>query len=326
MNTNNRMMAACRASLAVLCFAAAAAAAQTYPTKAIRIVVGFPPGGATDVVARALGQKLSEAVGQPVVIDNRAGAASNIASEHVATAAKDGYTLLMGTISLAINATLYRKLPYDAAKDLAPVTQATSAPFMLVVHPSVPAHSVKEFIAFARAKPGQLNYASAGNGSGAHLFAAMFGSMAGIKIVHVPYKGAAPATTAVLGGETPFMLDNIVTTLPLAQSGKLRALGVTTIRRAAAAPNIPTIAEAAVPGYDANSWFGLFAPAGTASAVVSRLHGDLVKILRAPDVRERLASLGCEPAGTSPADFGAFFRAEVVKWGKVVRESGAQID
>ena len=317
---------ACRAALAALGLISTFAAAQTYPTKPVRVVVGFPPGGATDVVARLLGERLSATLGQQFVIDNRAGAASTIGSAYVANAPKDGYTLLMGTISLSINQTLYKTLPYDALRDLAPVSQVTSAPFLFVVHPSVPARSVKEFIALAKSKPGQLNYASAGNGSGAHLFAAMFGSMAGIKIVHIPYKGAAPATTAVLGGETPFMFDNIVTTLPLAQAGKFRALGVTTMKRAAAAPDIPTIAEAGVPGYDANSWFGIFAPAGTPPAVIGRLHDEIVRILRAPEVRERLASLGCEPAGTSPAEFGAFFRGEVVKWGKVVRESGVQID
>ncbi len=324
--STDRIMRACRATLAAAGLASALAAAQPYPAKPVRFVVGFPPGGATDVVARLLGERLSAALGQQFVIDNRAGAASTIASAYVANAPKDGYTILMGTVSLSINQTLYKKLPYDALRDLAPVSQATSAPFLFVVHPSVPAHTVKEFVALAKSKPGQLDYASAGNGSGAHLFAAMFGSMAGIDIVHVPYKGAAPATTAVLGGETPFMFDNIVTTLPLARSGKLRALGMTTIKRAAAAPDIPTIAEAGIPGYDANSWFGVFTPAGTQAAVVGRLHDEIVKILNAPEVRERLAGLGCEPAGTSPAEFGVFFRSEVTKWGKVVRESGAQID
>jgi len=310
----------------MLLLLSASAGAQTYPSKAVRLVVGFPPGGATDVVARALGQKMSEAFGQPVIIDNRAGAASNIATELVATSPRDGYTLLMGTISLAINASLYKNLPYDALKDLAPVSQVTSAPFLLVLHPSVPARTVKEFIALAKARPGQLNFASAGNGSGAHLFAEMFRSMAGIDIVHVPYKGAAPATTAVLSGETPFMFDNIVTTLPLARSGKFRALAVTTLTRASAAPDIPTVAEAGVPGYDANSWFGVFAPAGAPPAVINRLHTELVRILKAPDVKERLASFGAEPVGSDPARFAAFFRNEVAKWGKVVRDSGARID
>jgi tripartite-type tricarboxylate transporter receptor subunit TctC len=312
--------------LIALSIAAGAAAAQTYPAKPVRLVVGFPPGGATDVVARLLAEKLSVSLGQQFVVDNRAGAASNIAADYVANAPRDGYTILMGTISLAINPTLYKKLPYDAVRDFAPVSQVTSAPFLLVVHPSLPARNVREFIALAKKMPGQLNYASAGNGSGAHLFAAMFGSMAGIKIAHVPYKGAAPATTAVLSGEAQFMFDNIVTTLPLARAGKFRALAVTTAKRAAAAPELPTVAEAGVPGYDANSWFGVFAPTGTPQPVLDRLHAEIVKTLKQPDVRERLAGLGCEPAGTTPAEFGAFYKSEVAKWGKVVRETGVQID
>lgn len=322
MSTRHRLLL----TLVALLLMPAGAGAQGYPAKAVRLVVGFPPGGATDVVARTLGQKMSEAFGQPVVIDNRAGAASNIASEHVAAAPRDGYTLLMGTISLAINGSLYRNLPYDALKDLAPVSQVTSAPFLLVLHPSVPARNLKDFIALAKARPGQLQFGSAGNGSGAHLFAEMFRSMAGINITHIPYKGAAPATTAVLSGEIPFMFDNIVTTLPLAKAGKMRAIAVTTLARAAAAPDIPTVAEAGVPGYDANSWFGVFAPTGTPPAVIARVHGELIKILKAPDVRERLASFGAEPVGTDPAQFATFFRNEVAKWGKVVRESGARVD
>lgn len=300
--------------------------AQAYPTKPVRFVVGWPPGGATDVVARLISQKLSDALGQPVVVDNRAGAASNIGAELVAASPKDGHTIFMATVSVAINPTLYRKLPYDALRDFTAITQVTSTPFMFVTHPSLPVANVKQFVALAKSKPGELIYASAGSGSGAHLFTEMFRSMAGIKVVHVPYKGAAPATTATLSGETIFMFDNIVTTLPLARAGKLRALAVTTSTRSSAAPEIPTVAEAGVPGYDANAWFGVFAPSGTPPAVINRLHTEIVKIVKLPDVRDRFLALGGEPVGSTPAEFAAFFRNEVAKWGKVVKESGARAD
>jgi tripartite-type tricarboxylate transporter receptor subunit TctC len=303
-----------------------AAIAQNYPTKQVRFVVGFPAGGATDVVARAISQNLSEALGQPVVVDNRAGAASNIAAEIVATAPKDGHTIFMGTVSTAINPSLYKKLAYNALKDFAAITQVTDTPFMFVTHPSLPVKNVKEFIALAKAKPGQLNYGSAGNGSGGHLFTAMFGSMAGIQLLHVPYRGASFATTSVLAGETIFMFDNIVTTLPLARAGKLRALAVTTLKRSRVAEDIPTLAEAGVPGYDANAWFGVFAPAGTPDAVIARLQGEINRIVRVPEIRDRFQALGAEPVGSTSEQFAAFYRNEVAKWAKVVKESGAQID
>lgn len=300
--------------------------AQTYPTKPVRIVVGFPPGGATDVVARTISQKLGDALGQPVIVDNRAGAASNIGAELVAKSPKDGYTLFMGTVSTSINPSLYSKLAYDALREFTPVSQVTGTPFLFVVHPSLPVRSVREFVALARSRPGELNYGSAGSGSGGHLFVAMFGSMAGVKLQHVPYKGAAPATTATLSGETIFMFDNIVTTLPLARAGKLRALGVTTATRSAAAPEMPTIAEAGVPGYDANAWFGIFAPAGTPQAVVNRLNAEIVKIVKLPETRDRFLALGAEPVGSTAAEFGTFFKNEVAKWAKVVKDSGARVE
>ena len=309
-----------------LMFAVSVAFAQNYPTKQVRFVVGFPAGGATDVVARAISQNLSEALGHPVVVDNRAGAASNIAAELVATSPKDGHTIFMGTVSTSINPSLYKKLPYDALKDFAAVTQVTDTPFLFVTHPSLPVKNVKDFIALAKARPGQLNYGSAGNGSGAHLFTAMFGSMAHINLVHVPYRGASFATTSVLAGETIFMFDNIVTTLPLARAGKLRALAVTTPKRSRVADNIPTLAESGVPGYDANAWFGVFVPAGTPAAVINRLHGEISRIVKVPEMRDRFLALGAEPVGSTPEQFAAFFRAEVAKWAKVVKESGAQID
>ena len=300
--------------------------AQTYPAKPVRIIIGFPPAGATDVVARTIADKLPAALGQPVIVDNRPGAASNIAAELAAKSPKDGHTLFMGTVSTSINPTLYSKMAYDPLKDFAPITQVTGTPFVFVVHPSLPVRSVKEFVALARGKPGELNYGSAGSGSGAHLFVEMFASMAGLKLQHVPYKGAAPATTAILSGETIFMFENIVTVLPLARAGKLRALGVTTRARSSAAPEIPTIAEVGVPGYDANAWFGLFAPVGTPESVIGRLHAELVKIVKLPETRDRFLTLGAEPVGSSPAEFGAFFRNEVAKWAKVVKSSGARVD
>lgn len=309
-----------------LVLAAPAAIAQSYPTKQIRFIVGFPAGGATDVVARAISQNMAEALGQPVVVDNRAGAASNIAAEIVATSPKDGHTLFLGTVSLSVNRSLYKKLPYDALKDFAAVSQVTDTPFMFVTHPSLPVKNVKEFIALAKARPGQLSYGSAGNGSGGHLFTAMFASMAGVNLMHVPYRGAAFATTSALSGETIFMFDNIVTTLPLARAGRLRALAVTTIKRAPAAADIPTVAESGVPGYDANAWFGVFAPAGTPPAVINRLYAEISRIVKIPEIRDRFLALGAEPAGTTPDQFAAFFRNEVAKWAKVVKESGAQID
>jgi tripartite-type tricarboxylate transporter receptor subunit TctC len=309
--------------VALIC---APAIAQTYPSKQVRFIVGFPAGGATDVVARAISQHLSEALGQPVVVDNRAGAASNIAAELVATAPKDGHTIFMGTVSTAINPSLYKKLAYNALKDFAAVTQVTDTPFMFVTHPSLPVRNVKEFIALAKAKPGQLNYGSAGNGSGGHLFTAMFGSMAGVQLLHVPYRGASFATTSVLAGETIFMFDNIVTTLPLARAGKLRALAVTTLKRSRVAEDIPTMSQAGVPGYDANAWFGVFAPTGTPDAVIARLQSEISRIVKVPEVRDRFLALGAEPVGSTPEQFAAFYRNEVLKWAKVVKESGAQID
>lgn len=321
-----KVRGAAAAALLGMCLCHVAAHAQTYPTRPVRIVVGFPAGGATDVVARTISQKLGEALGQAVVVDNRAGAASNIGAEHVAHSPKDGHTLFMGTVSTSINPSLYKKLPYDALKDFTPVSQVTSTPFLFVVHPSLPARSVKEFIALAKSKPGELNFGSAGSGSGGHLFVEMFGSMARVKLMHVPYKGAAPATTATLSGETIFMFDNIVTTLPLARAGRLRALAVTTAIRSAAAPEMATIAESGVPGYDANAWFGIFAPAGTPPAVVSRLNAEIVRIVKLPETRDRFLALGAEPVGSTAEQFGTFFRNEVAKWAKVVKTSGAQVD
>ena len=306
--------------------ASSAAHAQAYPAKPVRIVVGFPPGGASDVAARAVGGKLAERLGQPVVVDNRAGAASNIGSEHVARSPADGYTVLLGTISLSINPSLYPKLPYDALKDFAPVTQISSSPFLLVVNPGTPYKSLADLIAAAKAAPKPLLYATAGNGSGSHLFMEYFAASAGITLAAVPYKGAAPAMNDVLAGAVPFTFDNIITTLPLHRAGRLRALAVSTRTRSTAAPDIPTLHELGVTDYDANAWFGLLVPAGTPADVVRKLYEETAESLKDPQVRERLLSLGSEPVGSSPGEFGRFFRAEVEKWGKVVHEAKVKIE
>jgi tripartite-type tricarboxylate transporter receptor subunit TctC len=300
--------------------------AAQYPAKPVKLIVGFPAGGASDVAARAVGQKLAERLGQPVVIENRAGAASNLASEHVAKSPADGYTVLLGTISLSINPSLYKSLPYDPLKDLVPVTQISSAPFLLVVNPATPYKSLNDLLAAARAAPQPLHYASAGNGSGAHLFMEYFASNAGIKLSHVPYKGAAPAMNDVLGGQVPMTFDNIITTLPLSKAGKLRPLAVSTKARSAAAPDIPTLNELGVRDFDATSWFGLFVPAGTPAEIVKKLQDETIESLKDPQVRERLLAVGSEPVGSTAAEFGRFFRNEVEKWGKVVRSAHVKID
>lgn len=301
------------------------AAAQTYPVKPVRMVVGFSAGGATDIVARAIGQNLHQAFGQPVIVDNRPGAASNIAADHVAKSPPDGYTLFMGSISLANNATLYSNLPYNALRDLAPIVHVTNTPFMLCVHPSIPVKSVKELVAFAKARPGQVQYGTAGNGSGAHLFTELFASMAGIKMQAIPYKGAAPAVNDLVGGQLAFVFDNVIGMVPLHKAGKLRCLAASSRSRSPIAPDIPTMQEAGIAGYVADAWFGLFAPAGTPAAVIERVNAEVNRAMQAPAIRNRFETLGCEPAGGSAAAFGAYFKSEIEKWGKVIRSAGVRL-
>lgn len=307
--------------------AVAGAAQAAYPDRPIRLIVGFPPGGASDVAARAIAAKMGALLGQAIVVENKSGAASNIGSDYVAKATPDGYTVLFGTISLAVNPSLYPKLSYDPLKDLAPVAQVASTPFLVVVNPGTPYHSVADLIAAAR-KPSEkpIYFASAGNGSGAHLFAELFNSQAGVKMQHVPYRGAAPAMSDVLGGQVPLTFDNIVTTLPLVKGGKLRALAVTTKTRSRAAPDIPTVAESGLPGYDATAWFGLFAPAGTPAAVIQKLSATAAQATQAPEVRAALEAVGCDPMGTSPQEFDTFFKSEIKKWAKVVDEAHVRVD
>ena len=297
-----------------------------YPTRPIKLVVGYPAGGASDVTARLIAQKLGENMGQPVVVENRPGSASNIGADVVAKAAPDGYTLLLGTISLSVNPSLYSKLTYDPIKDLTAVSLISSTAFLLVTNPKSPYQTVEDLLKVARAKPGDINYATAGNGSGSHLFTELFASSAGIKLNHIPYRGAAPAMTDVLGNRVPITFDNIVTTLPLVKTGKLRALAVSTKQRSRFAPDIPTLAESGVTGFDATAWFGLFAPAGTPPEIIKRLNKEVVSALKEPAVSEKLLQLGAEPAGSTPEAFDAFFKAEVAKWGQVVRSANIHVE
>jgi tripartite-type tricarboxylate transporter receptor subunit TctC len=305
----------------------AAAAADAYPAKPIRFVVAFPPGGGTDIIARSIAQKLSERLEQQVVVDNRPGAGGNIGTDIVAKSAPDGYTMLMGSAGpLAINASLFAKMPFDPVRDLAPVTLAASTPNVLVVHPSLKAATVNELIALARTRPGEINFASSGHGTPAHLAGELFNSMAGVKLVHVPYKGTAPALADLLGGQVQLMFSTMPPALPHVKDGKLRALAVTSRKRSRATPDLPTVDEAALPGFEANTWHGVVLPAGTPPAIIARLNREIVAILHLHDIVERLSSQGAEALGSTPEEFAAYIRSETLKWAKVVRDSGAKAE
>jgi len=299
---------------------------QEYPNRPVRVVVPFPAGGGTDIVARMVTQKLAESMSANFVIDNRGGAGGTIGTELAAKSAADGYTLVIVSGSHAINPSLYKKLPYDAVRDFAPVTLLVSGPGLLVVHPSVPARTVKELIALARSKPGQLFYASAGSGTPPHLAAELFKTMARVDIVHVPYKGNTPAFVDLLSGQVSLSFPTIPSALPHVKSGKLRVLAVTSAQRSKTVPDIPTIAESGLPGYEASSWYGVLAPAGTAGAVVGKLQKEIAKVLRDPHVRDKLLGQGLDPVGNSPAEFAAMIKSEIGKWAKVVQASGAKAD
>lgn len=299
-------------------------AARGYPTKPVRIIVGQAPGGATDIVARSLAVKLGEAFGQSVVVDNRAGAAGSIGSAIVAKSAPDGYTALIVSSTYTINPSLYKNLPFDPVKDLQPVTLIASSPFLLMVHPSVPARTTKDLIALAKTKP--LTYGSGGVGSSGHLAAELFSSMAGIELTHVPYKGAGPALIDALGGQVNLILSSIVSAMPYAKGGKLRALAITTRARSGAFPDLPTIAESALPGYDFSSWYGLLVPAGTSKQIVGRLYTETAQALRTPDLQQRLSSEGCEPVGNTPEQFAAYLKLEMTRWAKVAKASGMRAE
>lgn len=306
--------------------------AQSWPSKPVRIIVPFPPGGTTDIVARSLGVELQRMWQQPVVVENRPGAGGNIGADLVAKSPNDGYTLLMGTVGThAINAALFEqsgnKMPFDPVKDFVPITLAAGVPNVMVVNAKVPVNSVAEFIAYAKARPGQLNMASSGNGTSIHLTGELFKTMTGTYMVHLPYRGSAPAMSDLLAGNTNVMFDNLPSALPHIKSGRLKALAVTSRVRSSALPDTPTIEEAAnLKGFDASSWFGLFAPAGTSRAIVDKIQADVAKALAVPEVRERFVAQGAQPGGSTPDQFAAFIRAETDKWTKVVKISNAKVD
>lgn len=303
-----------------------AAFAQTYPAKPLRLVLGFPPGSAVDVVGRIFAAKLGEAVRQTVVVENRPGAGSNIAAEAVVRAPADGYTLFMGSIANTINASLYKSLPFDFGRDLAAISGIASLPNLLVVHPSMPVHSVRELIATAKARPNDILFGSSGNGTSPHLSAVLFGSMAGVKIVHVPYKGSPEAVTDLVAGRTQMMFAPASTALPFVKSGKLRALATSTAKRAAIMPDLPTVDEAGVKGFETSLWFALYAPTATPGDIIGRLNGAAAQALNDADLKQKFAAQGIDPFGGTVAQTAEFTRSELAKWAKVVRESGARLD
>ncbi len=303
------------------------AMSQDFPNKSIRLIVPAAPGGGADFLARIVGIKLSEAMSQPVVIDNRAGASGTIAADMTAKAVGDGYTLLMGqSTSIVIAPQVYQKLNYDTLRDLKPVTLVAEVPNVLVIHPSVPANSVKELIALAKAKPGMLNFGSSGNGAPTHLAGEMFKTATGTNLIHVPYKGAGPAANALISGEIQVMFAPIVSVLPHVKSGRLRALAVTSVARSAAAPELPTLAESGLIGYDISSWFGLFVPSSTPDAVVEKLYRETARLLKSQDVIDRFSKEGAEPVGSTPAQFNNYVRQEYVKYTKVIKDNGIKAD
>jgi tripartite-type tricarboxylate transporter receptor subunit TctC len=301
--------------------------AGDYPTKPIRLMVPYPPGGSADIAARIVAQKLTEASGQQVIVDNRGGAGGIIATGIVAKAVPDGYTLLHGTpTGLVINSLLTKGLPYDATRDFAAVGMVVIVPQMLVVHPAAPANSLKELIALAKAKPGQLNYGSVGTGSPNHLGMELLNSMAGIVMVHIPYKGSVPALTDLIGGQVQMMFNGMSSVVHYVRSGKLKAIAIGSLNRSPAAPDVPTVAEAGVPGFEYTTWNGIFAPARTAQAIVAKLNSEMMKALKAPDVVQRLADQGSEPGSGSPEQFAAYVKGEFTKWAKVIKIAGIKTE
>jgi tripartite-type tricarboxylate transporter receptor subunit TctC len=311
------------ASLTLVSFAQA----QSYPARPVRLVVPYPPGGGTDTIARPLAQKLSVELGQTVIVDNRGGASGNLGMEYVARAPADGYTLVLAlTPQLAVNVSLFDKLPYDPRHDYTPITLLAEGPYLLLVHPSLPVHSVKELIALAKAKPGELNYATSGIGSGAHMAGELFTSMAGIRMTHTPYKGGGQALTDVLGGHVQVLFAPPVSVSQQVTSGRLRALAITGTKPTASLPTVPTMSEAGVPGYDSSVWYGVLAPAGTPKDIVAKLNTAMLKILEQPDFHSMLVANGIEPIGSSPAELSSYIDKEIVKWSKVVKSAGLKAE
>ena len=314
-------------ALALCATGAHAQGAADFPARPIRLVVPFPPGGATDIAARLIGERMSADWKQPVTVDNRPGAGGNIGADVVAKAAPDGYTLIVGvTGSHAINTSLYARMPYDPVKDFEAISQVAVVPNVVVVHPSVPAQTLRELVALAKKEPGKLNYASLGSGTAAHLTMEMFKTAAGIDLTHIPYKGSSPAVADLIAGQVQTMIDGLPSALPHVKAGKLRALAVTSAHRSAAAPDLPTIAESGCPGFSADAWSGLFAPKGTPRPIVDKLAAETQRILKLPEVQKRLADLGAEPVGSTPAEFSEHVKREIDKWARVVKASGARVD
>jgi tripartite-type tricarboxylate transporter receptor subunit TctC len=310
----------------ILLFGSASSWAQTYPARPIRVIVPYAAGGGVDVMARLVAPKLSERLGQQVIIDNRAGATGNIGAEIAARAAPDGYTVLMAGASLAINVSLYTRHAFDVMKDFVPVTEVAQSPNIVLVHPSLPARSIRELIALARARPGQLNYASGGSGSTLHLTAELFKTMANVNIVHVPYKGTGPAIVALMSGEAAIAMPPLSGMLPHVESGRLRALAITGRTRLNTLPQLPTVAESGVPGFESGQWYGVLVPAGTPASIVMKLQSELAKVVGLPDVAAQIARQGCVPVGDTPQQFAAYLQQDIVKWAKVVKASGARVE
>ncbi|HKA44524.1 MAG TPA: tripartite tricarboxylate transporter substrate binding protein [Burkholderiales bacterium] len=320
-------MAPGRAAVLLLLYAAAPPLlAQQYPSKPIRYVVPFPPAGATDILARFVAEKLVPVLGQQVVVENRPGVSGNLGMEHVAKSAPDGYTIVMCTAAQFINETLYPKIAFSLPRDFVAIGLVAHVPNIMEVHPSVPARTVKEFIALAKQKPGQMNYASSGSGTSIHMSAELFQMMTGTKMLHVPYKGSAPALIDLMAGQTQVMFDNLPPSMPYIKTGRLRPIAVTTAKRYPGMPDIPTIAESGVPGYEAVAAFGVLAPAGTPRDIVVRLNSEINRAIRLPDMQERFAQQGATPAPGTPEEYGAFVRSEITKWAKVVKVSGAKVE
>jgi|EndMetStandDraft_8_1072994.scaffolds.fasta_scaffold48045_3 tripartite-type tricarboxylate transporter receptor subunit TctC len=323
MNPVRQLLAA---ALCVVLTAGVASAQSNYPDKPIRILVGFAPAGPADIAARVVGDKLAEAFGKPILIENVTGAASNVATDRVAKAAPDGYTLLLAaSAAIVTNISLYEKLPFDPIKDLAPISQICFTPNILAVNNDVPARNVAELVALARIKPGELTFGSAGVGSSQHLAGELLKSMAGINLQHVPYRGIAQVLPDLLGGRLTMVLGNISAVLPLAREGKVRAFAVTSLKRSPAAPELPTMAEQGFAGFDATAWFGLMAPAGTPEPILKKLHAETIRILALPDVRKKFDDLGMETIGNTPTEFAAVIKAEIPQWAKVIKDSGTKV-
>lgn len=311
---------------ALVCALGTGAAHAQQGAKPLRMIIPFPPGGSLDVVGRLLGHKITEMTGRNVIVDNRSGASGNIGTELAAKSAPDGATVMLNTLPFVVNPALFGKAPYDPVKDFAPISLIASGPHLLVVHPTVPAKNLKELLALARAKPGRMNYSSAGNGTNLHIPAELMKNMAKVDIVHVPYKGGGPALTALLGGEVDMSFINLVPVVPHLQSGRLRAIAVTSAKRSASLPNVPTIAESGLPGYEFTTWWALVAPAATPPAIVAELNDVVVKAVKSPDFRERMTKEGAEAIGSTPEQLGNHIRTEVAKWSKLVRDMGLKAD